>query len=106
MTTNSFQFDESFNLEKIESEIQKTKKLIAFLQSKINSNIGTKTTFTDLQIAKNHLQILSRDCEIATNVKPIIKEQSLHEKYQRQHPSNQNHAEDLQQISLGIEKSD
>jgi hypothetical protein len=104
--TNSYQFGESFNFAKIEPEIQATKKLIAFLQSKIDSNIGKKKTFTDLQIAKNHLQILSRDCEIATNVKPIIKEQSLNEKHQRQHPSNQNHAEDLQQISLGIEKSD
>lgn len=104
MTTNSFQFDESFNLAKIEPEIKKTKKLIAFLQSKLDSNIRKKKTSIDLQIAKNHLQILLRDCEIAANVKPIIKEQSLNEKHQRQHPSNQNHAEDLQQISLGIEK--
>ena len=86
MTTN--QFGKSFNLAKIEPEIQTTKKLIAFLQSKLDKNIGKKKTSIDLQIAKNHLQILSRDCEIATNVKPIIKEQSLHEKYQRQHPSN------------------
>lgn len=104
MTTNSFQFDESFNLAKIEPEIKKTKKLIAFLQSKLDKNIRKKKTSMDLQIAKNHLQILLRDCEIAANVKPIIKEQSLNEKHQRQHPSNQNHAEDLQQISLGIEK--
>ena len=103
MTTN--QFGESFNLEKIEPEIQKTKNLIASLQSKLGKSIRKKKTSIDLQIAKNHLQILLRDCEIATNVKPIIKEQSLHEKHQRQHPSNQNHAEDLQQISLGIEKS-
>jgi hypothetical protein len=71
MTTNSFQFDESFNLAKIEPEIQKTKKLIAFLQFKLDKNIRKKKTFTDLQIAKNHLQILLRDREIATNVKPI-----------------------------------
>ncbi|WP_055077425.1 hypothetical protein [Pseudanabaena sp. 'Roaring Creek'] len=102
--TNSYQFGESFNLAKIEPEIQKAKKLIAFLQSKLGKSIRKKKTSIDLQIAKNHLQILLRDCEIATNVKPIIKEQSLNEKYQRQHPSNQNHAEDLQQISLGIEK--
>jgi hypothetical protein len=105
MTTNSSQFGESFNLEKIELEIQKTKKLIVSLQSKFDKNIRKKKASMDLQIAKNHLQILLRDCEIATKVKPIIKEQSLHEKHQRQHPSNQNHAEDLQQISLGIEKS-
>jgi hypothetical protein len=104
MTTNSFQFGESSHLAKIEPEIKKTKKLIAFLQSKLDKNNRKKKTAIDLQIAKNHLQILSRDCEIAANVKSIIKEQSLHEKYQRQHPSNQNHAEDLQQISLGIEK--
>ncbi len=102
--TNSYQFGESFNLAKIEPEIQKTKKLIVSLQSKLGKSIRKKKTSIDLQIAKNHLQILLRDCEIATNVKPIIKEQSLNEKYQRQHPSNQNHAEDLQQISLGIEK--
>ena len=71
MTTNSFQFNESFNLAKIELEIQKTKKLIAFLQSKIDSNSGKKKTLTNLQIAKNHLQILSRDYEIAKNAKPI-----------------------------------
>ena len=104
MTTNSFQFGESSHLAKIEPEIQKTKKLITFLQSKLDKNNGKKKTAIDLQIAKNHLQILLRDCEIAANVKPIIKEQSLNEKHQRQHPSNQNHAEDLQQISLGIEK--
>ncbi|BBC26802.1 hypothetical protein [Pseudanabaena sp. ABRG5-3] len=102
--TNSYQFGESFNLAKIEPEIQKAKKLIAFLQSKLGKSIRKKKTSMDLQIAKNHLQILLRDCEIAANVKLIIKEQSLNEKYQRQHPSNQNHAEDLQQISLGIEK--
>ncbi|WP_055075510.1 hypothetical protein [Pseudanabaena sp. 'Roaring Creek'] len=102
--TNSYQFGESFNLAKIESEIQKTKNLIASLQSKLDKNIRKKKTSMDLQIAKNHLQILLRDCEIATKVNPIIKEQSLNEKHQRQHPSNQNHAEDLQQISLGIEK--
>ncbi|NUN66696.1 hypothetical protein HCU40_19825 (plasmid) [Pseudanabaena biceps] len=106
MTTNSFQFGKSSHLAKIEAEIQKTKKLIAFLQSKLDKNNRKKKTAIDLQIAKNHLQILSRDCEIAANVKPIIKEQSLNEKHQRQRPSNQNHAEDLQQISLGIEKSD
>ena len=104
--TNSAQFGESFNFAKIEPEIQTTKKLIASLQSKLDKNIEKKKTSIDLQIAKNHLQILLRDCEIAANVKPIIKEQSLNEKYQRQHPSNQNHAEDLQQISLGTEKSD
>ena len=73
MTTNSFQFGESSHLAKIEPEIQKTKKLIASLQSKLDKNIEKKKTSIDLQIAKNHLQILSRDCEIATNVKPIIK---------------------------------
>ena len=71
--TNSCQFGESFDLAKIEPEIQKTKKLIAFLQSKLDKNNGKKKTSIDLQIANNHLQILSRDCEIATNVKPNIK---------------------------------
>ena len=71
--TNSYQFGESFNLAKIEPEIQKTKNLIASLQSKLDKNIGKKKISIDLQIAKNHLQILLRDCEIATNVKTIIK---------------------------------
>ncbi|MCL1489642.1 MAG: hypothetical protein M1G31_02645 [Pseudanabaena sp. Salubria-1] len=65
MTKN--QFGKSFNLAKIEPEIQTTKKLIAFLQSTLDKNIGKKKTSIDLQIAKNHLQMLLRDCEIATN---------------------------------------
>ena len=74
MTTDSSQFGESFNLLKIELEIQKTKKLIASLQSNLDKNIKKKKTSIDLQIAKNHLQILLRDCEIVSaNVKPIIK---------------------------------
>ncbi len=52
MTTN--QFGESFNLVKIEPEIQKTKNLIASLQSKLDKNIRKKKTSIDLQIAKNH----------------------------------------------------
>ena len=65
--TNSYQFGESCDLAKIESETQKTKNLIASLQSKLDKNIEKKKTSIDLQIANNHLQILSRDCEIATN---------------------------------------
>ena len=51
MTKN--QFGKSFNLAKIEPEIQTTKKLIAFLQSTLDKNIGKKKTSIDLQIAKN-----------------------------------------------------
>ncbi len=71
--TNSYQFGESFDLAKIEAEIQKTNNLIASLQSKLDKNIEKKKTSIDLQIANNHLQILSRNREITTNVKPNIK---------------------------------